>query len=447
MTGGLILRHTPPSSNVLLLTIAILITLPAFGAGYSLFEQGAKATAMGGAFAATADDPSAIFYNVAGIAYQRETRAMMGATLITFKAEFESDPNQPFPGSDPNNPIPGTGIREFYEDHSFVLPNTYFIMPIGDNMTFGIGQFTAFGLRTDWEDGHLFSGRFISQDANLKTASVQPSFAWKTDDGRFAVGAGVEFRAAHVSLERNIPGINPFTQRITDIAHVRLDSDWESEIGWNVGIIWAPNENWRLGLSHRAEMDIDMGGDANFTQISTGNPQYDALVAAGLPPDQPISTSIPFPSFTHFGIASTLIPDWTVEFDMVRMNWSKFETLSVDFEQTPESNIFIGQGWDDVYSYRLGGFRPVSENWDIALGAVYDENPQPVENVGPLLPDSDRIGVSFGFLFDNGTWSLELTEFFLQFKERDTRGLNADNYNGTYQVSANLVTVDIGYTF
>ena len=43
----------------------------AFGSGFSIFEQGAKATAMGGAFVATADDPSAIFYNVAGIAQQR----------------------------------------------------------------------------------------------------------------------------------------------------------------------------------------------------------------------------------------------------------------------------------------------------------------------------------------------------------------------------------------
>src|SRR5690242_3997102 len=60
----------------------------AFAAGFSIFEQGAKATAMGGAFSATADDPSAIFYNVAGIAQQRSTTVMVGATGITFSNEF-----------------------------------------------------------------------------------------------------------------------------------------------------------------------------------------------------------------------------------------------------------------------------------------------------------------------------------------------------------------------
>ncbi|MBV9187592.1 MAG: transporter, partial [Acidobacteria bacterium] len=50
--------------GVLVSAAMLAVSGAAFGAGFGLFEQGAKATAMGGAFAATADDPSAIFYNV-----------------------------------------------------------------------------------------------------------------------------------------------------------------------------------------------------------------------------------------------------------------------------------------------------------------------------------------------------------------------------------------------
>ena len=402
---------------------------------------------MGGAFAATADDPSAMFYNVAGIAYQRDAKAMIGGTLITFKAEFESDPSQPFPGSNPNSPFPGEPIREFYEDHHFILPNMYLIYPIGENMTFGIGQFTAFGLRTDWENGEQFVGRFISQDANLKTLSIQPSLAWKTSNDRFAIGAGLEYRAAHVTLERNLPAINPFNQRIVDIAHARLDSDWEREIGWNIGLMFRPNDDWSFGVSYRADMEMDFAGDADFTQVLTGNPQLDALIATQLPPDQAITTSIPFPSFLHFGIATNMITDWTVEIDVVRTEWSVFDELVVDFANPLTPDLEIGQAWKDAYSYRLGGNHPVTPYWDVRLGALYDENPQPVEAVGPLLPDSDRWGVSFGVGFDNGRWSVELTEFFLQFLERETMGLNADNFNGTYETSANLISLNLGYTF
>lgn len=421
-----------------LLSLLLLTSVSAFGAGYSIFEQGAKATGMGGAFAATADDPSAMFYNVAGIAFQRKTSAMLGGTIITFQNQFVGA-SDGFPGPDT------TGS---YEDHVFTPPNTYVVLPIGENMSFGLGQFTAFGLRTDWADGNTFAGRFISQDANLKTSSFQPSFAMKTANGRFAFGIGAEYRIAHISLERNVPAINPFTQRIVDVAHVRLNSEWEGEFGFNAGIIFAPTETLRLGLSYRSPIDIDFAGDAKFTQILTGNAQLDAIIrATRLPPDQNITTTLPFPSFTHLGIATTAFNDWTIEFDVVHMGWSRFEELEVDFETTPANNLFVEQNWEDALSYRIGGNKSVTENWDVRLGAVYDETPQPVEAAGPLLPDANRLGVSFGVGYKRGPWRIDATEMVLHFEDRNTLGRNHDNFNGVYTTSANLVSMNIGYTF
>ena len=47
----------------------LLLTFPALalGGGFAINEHGTKAVGMGGAFAAQADDPTAIFYNPAGI--------------------------------------------------------------------------------------------------------------------------------------------------------------------------------------------------------------------------------------------------------------------------------------------------------------------------------------------------------------------------------------------
>jgi len=421
-----------------LFSILLLSSPSAFGAGYSIFEQGSKATGMGGAFAATADDPSAMFYNVAGIAFQREGKAMLGGTIITFKNQFEGAADS----------FPGAGVTGSYEDHIFTPPNTYIVVPFGENVTFGLGQFTAFGLRTDWVDGHRFAGRFISQDANLKTSSVQPSFAMKTANGRFAFGIGAEYRIANLSLERNIAAINPFTLRIADVAHIRLKSEWEGELGFNAGVIFAPSDTLRIGLSYRAPMDIDFNGEAKFTQIPTGNAQLDAIIrATRLPPDQDITTTLPFPAFTHLGVATTAIPDWTVEFDVVHMGWSRFEDLEVEFQTTPANNLFVEQNWEDALSYRIGGNRPVTENWDIRLGAVYDETPQPVEAAGPLLPDSNRIGVSFGVGYRRGPISVEFSDMVLHFEDRNTLGRNQDNFNGEYRTSANLVGLNIGYSF
>src|ERR1051325_8974609 len=84
------LRRLPLRSfnRLLVLSLSTALCSSAFAAGFSIFEQGAKATAMGGAFAATADDPSAIFYNVAGLAQQRHLTVLAGATAINFANEF-----------------------------------------------------------------------------------------------------------------------------------------------------------------------------------------------------------------------------------------------------------------------------------------------------------------------------------------------------------------------
>lgn len=424
-------------SRLLLSCLVLSLTLSgaAYGSGFLIPEQGAKASSMSGAFVATADDPSAIFFNPAGLAQQRRLSGIGGATFITFKNEFLGDPNDQFTSGQ-------TGV---YDRHLFIPPNGYVTVPIGENLTFGVGLFSAFGLRTDWSDPWV--GRFVSRDTNLKTASLEPALAWQTSDGRFAVGGGIEYRRARVTLNRNNGTLNPFTGRLADVANVYLSSDWEASTGWNVGVLFKPSPMWRVGISHRSDMDIDFTGDATFTQIPTGNAQVDAIVRSQLPPNQGIATTIPFPAITAAGIAISPVATWDIEFDIWRTTWSRFETLLVEFEQTPAVNLNRSQNWEDTYSYRLGTNKRLTDNWDVRLGGVYDKNPQPTENVGPLLPDADRTGFTFGVGYHRGMWILDVGTMFLDFKDRSTEGISEDNFNGTYKTKANLYFTNVGMRF
>ncbi|MFP5246352.1 MAG: OmpP1/FadL family transporter, partial [Thermoanaerobaculia bacterium] len=377
------------------LSMTCVLAASAFGSGFLIPEQGAKASAMAGAFAATADDPSAIFYNPAGIAQQRDTAVYAGSTIINFTNEFTGDPSSPVTA----------GVEAKYNRHTFNVPNMYAVLPLGHNLTLGVGVFAAFGLRTDWADP--FAGRYISKDADLKTTSVNPVVAWQTSDGRLAIGGGVEYRRARVILNANRFAFNPFSGRIADVANTRLASDYGSDIGFNAGILFKPTPRFRLGASYRTDMEIDLEGDAEFTQIPTGNAQFDAAVAASLPPDQGIKTVFPFPSIATVAAAFSPNDDWDIELDIIRTGWDKFEALAVEFDQTPAANFTRVQNWEDSNSYRLGFNHNATEMWDVRFGAVYDENPQPVEAVSPLLPDSDRIGVSLGTGLHHGPFTLD----------------------------------------
>jgi len=422
---------------MILTTLGCLVSATAFGAGFSIFEQGAKASGMAGAFAATADDASAIFYNPAGLAQQREMTVLGGATVINFTNEFTGDPKDPLTA----------GTEGKYNRHSFIPPNVYVTVPIGQNLTFGLGAFSAWGLRTDWEDPWV--GRFASRDADLKTMSVEPAIAWQSSDGKYAFGGGIEYRRARVILNQNIalPFPNPFTGRITDIGNARLKSDYGDDTGFNLGMLLKPNDRFRFGLSYRSSMEMDLEGEADFTQISTGNAQLDGLVAATFPQDDKISTTLPFPAIFAVGFAFLPNDRWEVEFDITHMTWSDFAALAVDFEAQPARSFVREQNWSDSSAYRLGANLKATPDWDVRLGLVYDENPQPTERVGPLLPDSDRIGATFGVGYHKGPFIVDVAAFILHFLDRGAEGRSAEGFNGTYQTDATLWSVNLGYRF
>src|ERR1051326_4530917 len=147
----------------MLLSLSVLLASgSAFASGFALPEQGAKAVGMGGAFVATADDPSAIYYNVAGLAQQRSAEFLVGGTAITFSHQFTGDPKDPFT----------SGQSGRYRAHTFAPPNAYFILPIGSNITAGVGVMTPFGLRTNWQEPR--GGRFLSRGADVQVGSRRP---------------------------------------------------------------------------------------------------------------------------------------------------------------------------------------------------------------------------------------------------------------------------------
>src|SRR5450432_3061876 len=112
-----------------LLTVGFLVSSPATPSGFQVMTQGAKATGMGLAFAGVADDPSAIFYNPAGIAFQEHFQVMVGAGVL-------SRESADFVGA---NPFPGVGSVGSVQKQVFAIPNVYIVAPLTADLSFGLG--------------------------------------------------------------------------------------------------------------------------------------------------------------------------------------------------------------------------------------------------------------------------------------------------------------------
>ena len=82
-----------------LCAVGLMLALPLSSAqagAFSIFEHGARAMGRASAFVAAPDDPSAIFFNPAGLAYLEGTQAYLGATLIVPVGKFYG--TDPYPG-------------------------------------------------------------------------------------------------------------------------------------------------------------------------------------------------------------------------------------------------------------------------------------------------------------------------------------------------------------
>jgi hypothetical protein len=100
-------------------------------------------------------------------------------------------------------------------------------------------------------------------------------------DGDLLRGFDFKFKDAKVELRRHLQAYNPFDDRTDDIGTVELASRHNFGAGFNVGVQWWPCDRMRYGATYRSEVAIDYDAPANFTRRATGNPTFDALVAAG----------------------------------------------------------------------------------------------------------------------------------------------------------------------
>jgi long-chain fatty acid transport protein len=427
--------------------MGVLVCARAFPSGFQVMTQGARATGMGLAFAGVADDPSAIFYNPAGLGFQEHFSLMIGGEALgREKADFT--------GADP---YPGAGVTESVQKQVFGLPHLYAVVPLTSELNFGLGVFAPYGLGVRWENPEQFSGRFISQNAVIKSLDINPVFSYRLFP-QLSIAAGADVRFSKVQLERNQPSVNPFTGAVVDTAHVKLNTDLldNHAWGWNAGVLWKPVPSLGLGASYRSSMTVDYSGTATFIQRPTGDPIFDALVAAQLPQgEHPVATSVKFPATVNIGAGIHLPAGFLLGLEADWTEWSKFSNLNISLPDLAGGatcapagiEICRVTGWKDTWAYRVG-LEKTFGSFAVRGGYYYDNTPQPDRDVGPILADNDRNVVTAGFGWDTERFGFDVGGAYIMFKKREVlSGVNTDNFFGTYEENAWVASASLRFSF
>jgi len=415
-------------SKMLVLSALFIGTIHA--GGFQLNEHGARAMGMGGAFTAVADDPSAMYFNGAGLVQLDGLNFMAGTSFIA--------PNSEFRGIYPDVTSYKTKAQ------TFVIPNGYATYGAG-NWAVGLAFNVPFGLGTEWPTD--WPGRYLALKTDVRAYTITGEGAYKVMDN-LSISAGLVFSFATVTITQKIPYATDPTHPIlfNGDALISLDGKDNSAFGYNFGILYKPTSELSLGASFHSQIKYNFTG----TATTVGATQLASNFPAGA-----ITANLTTPFNLTFGAAYDLIPDLKLSADFQYIGWSSYDTLAIDFTNVPR--IASPRLYDNSYIIRLGAEYKCCNNLAFQGGIYYDKNPVKPQYLNPSLPDANRICFSIGASYKvTSHFAAAVSYLFIRSSELTVTNSNefviptyptgTQKFNGTYNSFANIGSISLSYS-
>lgn len=418
------------------ITAAVMGTATmSFGAGFKVAEQGAKAMGMANAFAAQADDPSALAYNPAGIALLKGAQLQIGTTTILVpQTEFEGTTR--LSGATP--------VSEKANRDIFIAPTVYATTSLESMpVSFGLGINSFHPLSKRWDASSEF--RDSIQQISIKPINFQPTVACRFDDLKLAVAGGMDITYAQVSLQKMAYTQLPLALGGTyaELGTIGADATGVG-YGYNFGLQWKPLTNLSFGAAYRSRIKLELEGDANY--LATTATGQSALLGLAKKIKTSGATDITLPDALTLGVAWKPVDRLTLEFDADRTGWSSYKQLELKFgsELAAFNNKPDAKNWEDVWAYRFGAQYAVTPKLDLRAGYAFDSSPIPDSTLSPELPDADRHNFSIGSGLHNEFGSIDLAYMWVHWVGRAVAN---EKQAGTFKSDAHLFAVAVTYKF
>lgn len=416
----------------IIVTVTVLFfTNAAYSTGFSIYEQGAKASGMAGAFIAQANDVSAVFYNPAGITKLNGLTIGAGTTIIMTDFAFTGPE------------IVDKNLYTAAQPGTFPPSTFYAAYQINDWASAGFGFYSMFGLASEWgSDKEPWAGSFLTTKSELQTFSLNPVVAFKVMDN-LSLAVGFNFTSASVNMEQNI-----FFAPRTLSGKSALEAS-TTGYGFNAGLQYEPFEGLSVGIVYRSNIMLEFtDGDASFSFPVTGDTTIDGEVKALFPASVKGDADLKLPDFIGIGLAYRFTPNLIAEVDYTQFGWSSYDELTIRFDQPVGGQMesTTEKGYQDAYSIRLGLEYRFIPSMTVRAGYAWDKYAVQDEFVEPSLPEGNRHNYTLGVGYKNNGLTVDAM-YHILLQDNRTITNSKDNFNGTYSGLANLVGLSLGYSF
>jgi len=399
------LRPLPLAASLLALAPVVLSA-----SGTRVGFKDAFATARGNAFVATADNPSAIYYNPAGLTQLRGQEVSATAYFIRLEADYRSA---------------ATGQTSSLNAETKLLPQVYYAWaPENKPWALGVGFYAPYGLSTDWSaTPDLFE--FATKNTETYT-TLNPVFAWRLSD-TVSIGGGVTFNHLKVDLNRGVllSGVLP-----SALFHFAANGD---ATGYNLGLRWQPAEQHAFGLSYQARTNFGVSGTSDLYPLILG---------------EPASAGFAFPEVFIVGYSYRPTPGWNFEANIDWTNWTCLKTVTIT---KASGAVALPFDWKASYFYELGMTRYWGDGWQVSAGYTLSENSVPDATWNPAVPDTTRLFWCAGLGYTQGPLRVMAT---LQRTTAGSRTVRSGQHtffgstpDGAYDTTITSFSLSLDYRF
>ena len=411
---------------ILLLALALVFASQAYGSCFSIFENGVRASGMGGAFVAIANDGSAIFYNPAGIAFQKGMRMQMDGLVVV--GLFRSTPSSTPAGTI----VPEKGYNLNYSPHFIPVMSMYLTKDLSQRWTAGFGVFAPFGLAanaTSFKDSDpkptKYVGRYAGTRGQLQSFWFQPTIAYRLSKSS-SIAVGVAWVHTHLLIEESIlnplddgkvfgeqvaskvfPGMNTTLSgaaiaRMLPEGRARFAGTSDSP-GYNAGYLFKHEKSGtNVGLMWRSAVTHHLSGEASFA-FTTGYALENFVGKDAIPklfPKQAISASFTTPATYSMGVSNSSLLKGLLSLQVDIQDYKRFKDVPLNFTQTEDTatpeELRLTFSMQTSYIVRGGYEKNIGERNTLRAGYVFDHTPVTDKSVGPLFPDSSRNSITVG---------------------------------------------------
>lgn len=375
-----ILMTTPLKGRALASTLALFATY-SFASGFQINEH--SAAGLGRAFAgegAMADSAAVLGRNPAAMMMFDQTAISVAATMVDPDYSVEGEFVTPLGSSPASHDNAGPNA---------VVPAAYMIQPLNERWALGFAMMTNYGLGTRFDDSFgANEGRLpgaaglLAGETSLMSVNLNPNVAYRINE-QWSLGAGINYTMATGYVDRVAANGESNGAHQTLANFDGAGNGW----GWNLGTLFEIDQDNRLALTYRSQIDVELEGDYHGTIGTVPGTSADA------------SVDIPMPAIAEFSGYHRLNQQFALHYSIMWTDWSQFDELKATSGQcTLPGGVCLEKNEQlaDAMRYAVGATWYLNSQWEARAGIAYDESAVQADHATISLPDSDKWWYSLG---------------------------------------------------